>query len=174
MELAQGTSVQHSKSSHRVSTSLFFLQWQHPCCLNAHFWTSSSTLQIADESGHLENEVIFPFFKPIVKINLIINVEETGFSSCLVQIAQGGVFIPSLFPCVSEEHRKCYPEGCVIGKLELELSEHKIEILLLAQGGRGAAGLRVNVFTLIIKLMKAIASDKMCLSRLYLIYLSYI
>lgn len=58
---------------------LVFLQWQHPCCLNIHFWISSNTLQIADESGCLENEVIFPFFKPIVKINLIINVKETSF-----------------------------------------------------------------------------------------------
>lgn len=113
-----------------------------------------------------KKEVIFPFFKPIVKINLIIKVKETGFSSPLVQIA--------LFPSLSEEYGKYYPEGCTIGKLELELSGYKIEMLLLTQGGRGAAGLRVNMFTLIIQLMKAIASDKMCLSRLYLIYLPYI
>lgn len=130
--------------------------------------------KIADESGYLENEVIFPFFKPVVKTNLIINVKETGFSSSLVQIARGGVLIPSLFPCLLEEPGKRYPEGCIIGKLELELSDCEIETLLLTQGGRGAAGRSVNMFTLIIKLMKAIASDKMCLSRLYLIYLSYI
>lgn len=59
------------------------------------FGCQAAPCKTADESGYLENEVIFPFFKAVGKTNLIINVKETGFSSRLVQIARGGVFIPS-------------------------------------------------------------------------------
>lgn len=169
MELAQASSVQHSKSSHRVSTSLFFFQWQHPCCLNVHFLISNNR-QIK-LSGKWSD---FPIFQTNCENKVNNECEGNKFSSRLAQIAQGRVSVPPLFPWLSEEHGTCYPEGYTVGKLELDLSEYKIEMLLLTQGGRGAAGLSVIVFTLIIKLMKAIASDKMCPSRLYLIHLSYI